>query len=445
MTKRKFMPFPIFRTTAIFLFVWLSILVQPALSASSNVTKPISFAILEDYNKGADLNDVALDFQLLNELGIDQMRCSFGWDDYEPARGQYDFEWLKQFVALADRYRIKLRPYFAYTAPWAGIHGGDGVYWNDPPAKLQDWYNFVYQVAHSLRDYQNVLSYEIYNEEDDSVWWEGGICRYADTLKQAALAVRAANPNAQIILGGLVFPNFDWLLPLVDGGFPQYYDILPFHAYPETWEDTAVEEYLDAQYYDYFVPENRMGGNKPVWINETGFATTPGKSEEQQANWFARATSTFLANRHVQELGFYEIKDLRPDNPAIGGEPNYHLGLTYVDRTKKLAFSTVKMIASLLNVGTITAADRDARVTVIAGQAKELYNHLFKRPDGSQVLFVYDKVGNPTVQVALTTPGKIAYKYALDGTFAVYPAFDGRTLSEIALTAGNVAILRIDP
>ena len=264
----------------------------PAISqgGSAQVTKPVSFAILEDYDKGHDLNDVALDFQLLNELGIDEMRCSFGWDDYEPARGHYDFTWLKQFVALADQYGIKLRPYVGYTAPWAGHHGGDDrIYWNDPPANLQDWYDFVYNLVTALKPCPNVLSYEFYNEENDSFWWEGKISQYGRTLRQASLAVRAANPNAKVILGGFVFPDYDWLLGLDDGGYAPDWDITPFHAYPETFEDSTVETYLDEQYTDYFVPENRASGNKPIWINEMGFATTKGKTQLEQANWFARA------------------------------------------------------------------------------------------------------------------------------------------------------------
>src|SRR5438105_11740893 len=149
------------------------------------VTKPVSFSILEDYDKGTDLNTVAADFQLFNQLDITTLRTSFGWDDYEPARGQYDFTWLKQFVALAQQYGIQIRPYIAYTAPWAGSPGGgrDGTYWNDPPANYQDWYDFVYNLALALKPYPNVLSYEIYNEENDSFWWEGTVDQYKETLK----------------------------------------------------------------------------------------------------------------------------------------------------------------------------------------------------------------------------------------------------------------------
>src|SRR5690349_24798427 len=47
-------------------------------------SKAISFAILEDYDKGTPLRNVAADFALFKELGVPVWRGSFGWDDYEP-------------------------------------------------------------------------------------------------------------------------------------------------------------------------------------------------------------------------------------------------------------------------------------------------------------------------------------------------------------------------
>jgi hypothetical protein len=203
--------------------------------APQGVTKKISFAILEDYDKGDDLREIAKDFQLMRELEIDVLRCSFGWDDYEPARGQYDFAWLIQFVKLAAQYDIKLRPYIGYTPRWAGTDGsGDGADWNNPPADYRAWYNFVYNLADALREFPNVLSYEIYNEQNSRQWWDGSIEEYKETLRHGAAAIRAANPSAQVVLGGLVFPDVDWLHSVLRDGYARYYDITAFHAYPET-------------------------------------------------------------------------------------------------------------------------------------------------------------------------------------------------------------------
>jgi hypothetical protein len=415
---------------------------------SSSKFKSVSFAVLEDYDKGEDLKEVAIDFQLMKELGIDVLRCSFGWDDYEPVRGRYDFVWLKNFVKLAAQNHIKIRPYIGYTPRWAAAPGSpDGMDWNNPPADYRAWYRFVYNLAYALRDYPNVLSYEVYNEENAPLWWDGTIEQYKDTLRHAAVAIRMADPDAQVLLGGFVLPDVDWLRSITQSGHARYYDVTPFHAYPETWTsaDVVVENYLDVRYRQFVRENQTRGEGEPIWINEMGFATTHGKTELDQANWWARAVSTFVADPDVEHIGVYEIKDLPPRKDVIGDGKNYHLGLTRADRTKKLSFYTVAMLKNLFGAEKITAADRELTVAVVDGQAGDLHWRLFKRSDGKQLLFLYDKIANPTVSVTLKTAAKTAVKYALNGTVANYANFDGRTLANIRLAAGNVEIFRIDP
>jgi polysaccharide biosynthesis protein PslG len=414
----------------------------------SGVSKKVSFALLDDYDKGQDLHQIEADFNQMHELGISTMRCSFGWDDYEPEAGQYDLAWLKQFVALAQQHQITIRPYIDYTPKWAGKPGKDNEDWNNPPANQQQWHDFTYQLVSALREHPNVPSFEIYNEENAPFWWDGTIQQYMETLKTASEAIRAANPRAQVMLGGFVFPDDQWLEPIVSAGYSRYYDITPFHAYPETWSPpgVTVENYLGRQYHDFFVPQNNtMGDAKPIWINEMGFATSPGKTEQQQANWYARAVSTFLADPSIVHLGFFELRDNRQDKPVLGENENYYLGLTYADGRKKLAFHTVKMLMTLLNVGELTTADHEVAVVVTAGQEGELYRHLFKRRDGSQVLFIWDKTQSPTVQISLTTRGTRATRYLLDGKTMGFAGYDGKSLSRVSLQPGEVAIFRIEP
>jgi len=169
------------------------------------------------------------------------------------------------------------------------------VDWNNPPADYRAWNQFVYNLAYALRDYPNVLSYEIYNEENAPFWWDGSVDQYKETLRYASVGIRAADPDAQVILGGFVFPDDDWLRPIVQSGYARYYDITAFHAYPETWtkEDVVVENYLDAGYRRFIADNQNPGEDEPIWINEMGFAATPDKTERDQANWWARAVSTF--------------------------------------------------------------------------------------------------------------------------------------------------------
>jgi sugar phosphate isomerase/epimerase len=416
--------------------------------SDSSGAKAVAFAILEDYDKGADLEEVARDFALMKELGIDVLRCSLGWDDYEPAPDQYDFVWLKEFVKLAARHGIKLRPYIGYTPQWAASRGGaDGMAWNNPPADYQTWYRFVYRLAQTLRDYPNVLSYEIYNEQNARLWWDGSIDAYKETLRHAALAIRSADPDAQIILGGFVHPDGDWLRSITQSGYARYYDVSAFHAYPETWSEPGVfvENYLDRRYREFVAYNRDLGEGEPIWINEMGFATTADKTERDQAAWWARAVSTFLAEAEVRHIGVYEIKDLPVGKDVIGDAKNHHLGITRTDRTKKLAFYTVAMLKDLLGDVKITSSDADVTIDVLDGGSGALQARLFRRSDGRQVLFLWKRGGDAVVRAQLRRSGRSAVQLDLAGRPQPYHAFDGRTLEGIALTDGDVAIFRIDP
>jgi hypothetical protein len=420
---------------------------SPLRSPPSSFTKPISFAILEDYDKGDDLREVARDFARFKELGVTVWRGSFGWDDYEPERGRFDFVWLKQFAALADSTGILLRPYLGYTPAWAARGGHDDQAWNDPPRRLEDWGRFVAALSRALAAHPSIQSYEIYNEENVPLWWDGSLEEYARVLRAGAEAVRRGHPGAEVLLGGMVWPDPEWLEGTCQNGRGPF-DILPFHAYPETWtpESVTVETYLGPGYGRDFLPlADELCGPKPVWINETGFATTPGKTERQQAEWWVRAFATFLAAPRVEHLGIYEIKDQRSDTPVIGDAPNYYLGLLRQDRTPKLAFATVKMLLQLFDTDSITVANGELAVRVMEGSARKLYHHLFVRPDGTQLIFVWDRESSPTLNLRLARPGSRARIHRLDGTAGEWRNFDGRVISGVKLEPGEVRVFEVRP
>ena len=420
-------------------------LLPPALAQEAARRKAVSFAILEDYDKGEDLQQVELDFELFKTLEVDTWRGSLGWDDYELSRGRFDFAWLHQFVERAARHRINLRPYLGYTPAWAAEGEGENEdVWNDPPEHTADWERFATAIARELARYDNVLSYEIYNEENVRQWWDGTAAAYASVLRHGAQAVRRGDPDATLIFGGLVFPDVEWVEAVCDvSGAARAFSVLPFHAYPETWTpaDVTVENYLGGL-KGFVSAADRACGPKAIWINETGFATTPGKSEREQAVWWVRAVATFLAAPRVEHIGIYEIKDLPLDREVIGDAPNYHLGLTRADRTKKLAFYTVDLLTDLLDTGTITVDDVNLRVTVVDGAAGELHHHLFGRPDGDRVLIVWDRTGSPTLRI--NTGGAVGglVEFGLDGRPLQWDA-SASLLDRVVLEKGMPRIFRL--
>jgi hypothetical protein len=306
----------------------------------------------------------------------------------------------------------------------------------------------VRALASAMRRHRNIVSYEIYNEENVAQWWDGTAESYRDVLRRGAQAVHDGNPNAAVIMGGMVFPDVNWLgqvcgIAANRSGF----SILPFHAYPETWTpaDVTVENYLGASFESGFVrAADAACGRKPIWINETGFATIEGRSEREQAEWWLRAVATFAAEPRIEEIGIYEIKDMKPDRPAIGDTPNYHLGITYVDRRKKLAFATLARAVALVGGRSIAAAD-DRLVIEPSDAAGSVFRHDFVRADGHQVVFVWTRSTSATVTLTLPRRGSRLLEYAVDGVPIAGPAFDGVQLREVALTPGDVRVFEIVP
>lgn len=421
------------------LLVWVD-----AASSEQGRGRRIGFSILEDYDNGEDLGEVEKDFALFRELGVTTWRGSFGWDDYEPSPGHYDFEWLHRFAALAARYGITLRPYLAYTPEWAAGGGADKDAWNDPPRDPTDWERFVRTLVTEMRGHRNVASYEIYNEENVAQWWDGSAARYNDVFQRAAKAVKAADPRAKVLLGGMVYPDEAWIEHVCgEGQSGSLIDIVPFHAYPETWTPPGVdvERYLGSDFADGFLHSvDTTCGRKPIWINETGFATVAGRSEHEQADWWVRAIVSFAAEPRVEQIGIYEIKDLQPERAAIGDVPNYHLGLTRTDRSRKLAFQTVRMMVALFG-GTVTIeAPRTNPST-----RQDLFVYAFHRDDGRQLVAAWTKSGTQIVDVSVTRRATRALEHRLDGSTIPYPAFTTGTLSEVELHPGTARVFELVP
>lgn len=421
---------------------------EPPRPAVASPGKRLGFSVLEDYDKGDDLQRVEADFRIIRDLGVRTWRGSFGWDDYEPQPGVYDFDWLIRFVRAAAKSGIELRPYVGYTPEWAAARGGgaDHQAWNDPPRDPARWEAFVAHLAAALRDEPNVRSYEIYNEENAPLWWEGTPAEYAAALGRASAAIRRADPDAQVVIGGFTFPDTRWLEAVCEtAGQAHAFDIAAFHAYPETWtpDSVVVENYLDRGYRHDYLGTLRGGcAGQPVWINEAGYATTPGRTERQQASWWARAVATFAADSAVQHIGIYEIRDQRRNTPVIGNEPNYYLGLLREDGRKKLAYNTVRLLVRLL--GGAPFVVRDTETNVDAEPAgRDIYHHLFDRADGTQVLVIWTRDAPAVARVDLPRRGARATSYTLAGKASAYPLVRGRRLERLRLEPGDVRIIEV--
>ena len=99
-----------------------------------------------------------------------------------------------------------------------------------PPADPRDYATFVATIA--KRWGSLVSAYEIWNEEDSNAWWVGGPdpAAYTRLLKATYPALKAADPQATVVLGGLTGNNYEFLEGVYAAGGKGYFDAVGVHT-----------------------------------------------------------------------------------------------------------------------------------------------------------------------------------------------------------------------
>lgn len=126
--------------------------------------------------------------------------------------------------------------------------------------------------AHGWGPDVGVRVWEIWNEPDLSFFWDGTHQEYARLLKVAYLAAKQADPQAQVMFGGLAYFEEDAFLELVLREFDRdplapaygyFHDMIAVHNYFHSWS---------SWWYVYRTELTlaRRGLHKDIWLNESG-------------------------------------------------------------------------------------------------------------------------------------------------------------------------------
>lgn len=149
------------------------------------------------------------------------------------------------------------------------------------PGKLPNpsnpWARFVWRTVSEFKDH--IKHWEIWNEPDFSLFWSGSVADYVRLLKVGALAARAADPQARILVGGMMYwewanrtgTEHAWLRAFLDElardpeapRYGYYFDIIPWHFYSrpsDLYDRIRSAQALLAQ---------RGVAGKTLWVNET--------------------------------------------------------------------------------------------------------------------------------------------------------------------------------
>jgi hypothetical protein len=229
-----------------------------------------------------------------------------------------------------------------------------------------------------------VRYWEIYNEPDGIFpvyperWGDAG-AEYAQMLAVVYPAIKAANPQAQVLLGGIAHDwfqgeispfSFDFLDDVLAAGGGAYFDIMNFHTYPPfatNWATRGPGLYEKTQYMRAKLA--RYGLGKPIFITETAQHSNSGirgleGSDEIQMRHIAQLYTQALA-AGVEALVWFSLAD-------PGGQYPFDSGLIThnVPVQPKPAFAVYQTIAAQLGSARFV---REVTVAETGNAAMEAY------------------------------------------------------------------------
>jgi hypothetical protein len=241
--------------------------------------------------------------------GYHWLRQEFPWEDIE-IHGKGDFEdrrhvpyrsaWEKydQIVAQAEANGMELIVRLSNPPGWtrAQGEGENNVDTFAPPDAVQDYADFVTAVAGRYKG--RVTYYQLWNEPNIYPEWGSYPInpeQYVELLKAGATALRAADPEARIILGALAstinlqpadappgnsLNDLLFLQRLYDAGAAPYFDIVAMQGYglySGPTDDRMHPRVINISRHKFVrdLMVKNGDGAKPIWIAEMNWNAAP--------------------------------------------------------------------------------------------------------------------------------------------------------------------------
>jgi Tol biopolymer transport system component len=299
---------------------------------------------------------------LVRDMGFDWVKSYVNWETVEPEPGV--FRWLDpdNILDAFEGYGVRILMRVHGTPAWAKP---EDTFLSYPPDDTADFARFMEALATRYKG--QVAAYEIWNEPNLNYEWgylEPDPAGYTAMLKAAYQAVKAVDPDALVISGGLAttgdgsptaMGDLDFLQGMYDAGVQGYFDALGSHPYafgndPDYEDPWGLSLSRVTQQREVML---RNGdGETPIWITEAGWVLQTSWNlveheaiavdQAQQAEYLARAYQKVQAEWPWAQTMFLFNLDFSsvPWYPAA--EPMRWYAILNPDRTPRPAYSNLK-------------------------------------------------------------------------------------------------------
>lgn len=276
------------------------------------------------------------EMRLMAASGVGSARVAIYWSDVERERGQYDWAATDRAFTAAAKAGIRILPTVVRTPDWAaeapgqlgtvprdyadyaaflrvtvGRYGANGTFWAEHP---------------DIRRLPPTM-WQVWNEPDIDHYWtrDPWIATYLELLRLGRDAIKAADPAAKVVLGGLT--NFSWeeLDDIYEAGGRGAFDIAAIHPFSRRPSNVLKIVKLARR-------AMVRGGdrNAPLLLTEVSWSSGKGRStknygwemtEKGQAKMLREGVSLLARNRKTLGIaGFYWFTWL---SPAPGSKQSF--------------------------------------------------------------------------------------------------------------------------
>ena len=355
----------------------------------------MAIAVGDDYFDGKDTESRVLrHLRIARAAGAQYLRCAFSWNGIEPERGKFQWRFWDRLVDLAQQNGITLIPYVAYTPRWAAA--SDKEFWKQAPRDPDLYAEFMFQLAKRYRG--RVQSWELWNEPDLKEYWQGTTAQFAEMIRRAAVRVREADPDVELVLGGMSLGPSPFYRELIDQyHLDRYADVIAVHAYPESWHEARIEMAFE----DVIAPLAKLvvPTGDDYWLDEMGYPDyryTRSKAsvygvhvyyahEHTRAFQAVALFRMFTLARATQRLalaGWYRIDDFSHRDPRMGNDyVNHHLGLIDVAGQRKPDFFALRLFAKLFD-----EPAKPIQPLIRSSPQSQAVVNVFERRDGKLII-----------------------------------------------------------
>ena len=339
----------------------------PAAAAAAATTSP-EIGVVGDLTWGISPADIDRTVASMAAAGVKWVRANQSWSGGEPdAKGTLNTGWLAQIdyaVNKAQSAGIQVLmpiadgvPYWASADP-AKYADGSGKHWNKywRPTNNADYTDFVRAMVNRYKAL-GVHTYEVWNEPNLANFWPSGVSAadYATMLIAAYPVIKAADPTATVLMGGLSKNDYTYLGQLYAAGACNYFDAVAVHPYTGNSDPTScwnqggtTKRAVDA-FCGIEEVRNTMLANgdsaKKIWLTEFGWSTYTGAygvSEATQADFLTKALDKIRTDYpYVAAAFWYNFRN----NYWSNNDPaDYEaaLGLLRVNFNEKPSYTALK-------------------------------------------------------------------------------------------------------